>query len=102
MDGSYVLTSKRAKNYWFKCYKYHSNGYYKPYTLQAQREVENRKRKEHRAENKEAERSVLVEQDDNRSNESITCGNKIFRKDSKLYRLCENERAEIVFGCNKI
>ena len=28
--------------------------------------------------------------------------NKTFRKDSKLYRLCETERAEIVFACNKI
>ena len=28
--------------------KCHSNGCYKPYTLQAQRELENRKRKEHR------------------------------------------------------
>ena len=38
--------------------QYHSNGYYKPYTLQAQRELDNRKRKEHRTENNEAESSV--------------------------------------------
>ena len=63
MDGSYVLTSERIKNFWFKCYKNHSNGYYKPYKVQAQREVENKKRKENRTENYEAERSVLVEQD---------------------------------------
>ena len=41
---------------------YHSNEYYKPYTLQAQRELENRKRKEHRTENNEAKSSVLVDQ----------------------------------------
>ena len=28
--------------------QYHSNEYYKPYTLQAQRELENRKQKKHR------------------------------------------------------
>ena len=76
---------------------YHSNEHYNPYTLQAQREFENRKRKEHRTENNEAKNSALVEQDrrskrkklhDNRSNECIICGNKTFRKDSKLYRLC--------------
>ena len=43
--------------------QYHSNEYYEPYTLQAQRELENRKRKEHRAENNEAKRSAFVEQD---------------------------------------
>ena len=32
--------------------QYHSNGCYKPYTLQAQRELKNRKRKGHRTENK--------------------------------------------------
>ena len=61
--------------------QYHSSGYYKPYTLQAQRELENRKQKEHRTENNEAESTVLKEQDwcskrqksnDTRSNESIT------------------------------
>ena len=76
--------------------QYHSNEYYKPYTLQAQRELENRKRKEHRTENNEAKRSALVEQDRrskrqrsnvNRRNECIICGNKAFRKNSKLYRL---------------
>ena len=36
---------------------------YKPHTLQAQRELKNRKRKKHRTENNEAESSVLVEQD---------------------------------------
>ena len=40
-----------------------SNEYYKSYTLRAQRELENRKRKEHRTENNEAKSSVLVEQD---------------------------------------
>ena len=41
--------------------QYHSNECYKPYTLQAQRELENGKRKEHKTENKEPESSVLVE-----------------------------------------
>ena len=63
---------------------YHSNEYYKPYTLQAQRELENKKWKEHRTENNEAKSSVLVDQDrrskrqkpnDNRRNECIICGN---------------------------
>ena len=40
---------------------YHSNEHYKPYTLQAQRKLENRKRKEHRTENNEAKSSALVE-----------------------------------------
>ena len=83
--------------------QYHCNGCYKPYTLQTQRELENRKQKEHRTENNEAESSVLVEQDrrskrqksnDNRSDECIVCGSKTFRKDRKLYRLCETERPE--------
>ena len=78
--------------------QYHSNEYYKPHILQAQREFENRKRKEHRTENNEAKNSALVEQDrsskrkklnDNRRNECIICRNKTFRKDSKLYGLCE-------------
>ena len=43
--------------------QYHSNEHYEPYTLQAQRELENRKRKEHRTENNEAKRSAFVEQD---------------------------------------
>ena len=43
--------------------QYHSNGYYKPSTLQPQRELENTKRKEHRTENNEAEGSVLVKQE---------------------------------------
>ena len=43
--------------------QYHSNGYYKPYTLQGQRELENRKSKEHRTENNEAKSSALVERD---------------------------------------
>ena len=90
---------------------YHSNEYYKPYTLQLQRELENRKQNGHRTENNEAKSSVLVEQhrhskqqklNDNRTNECIICGNKTFRKDSKLYILCEAEREEIVFACNKI
>ena len=42
---------------------YHSNEYYKPYTLPAQREIENRKRKEHRTDNNESKSSVLVERD---------------------------------------
>ena len=87
----------------------HSNGCYKPYTLQAQRELENRKWKEHRRENDEAERSVLVEQDrrskqqksNDRRNESIICGNKTFRKDCKLYRLCETEREELFLCATK-
>ena len=58
---------------------------------------------------------MLVEQDrrskrqksvDNRSNEcnicrSIICRNKAFRKDSKLYRLCETERAELFLRATK-
>ena len=53
---------------------------------------------------------MLVEQDrhskrqkanDNRSNESIICGNKTFRKDSKLYRLCETGRAEMFLRATK-
>ena len=77
---------------------YDSNEHYKPYTLQAQRKFENRKRKEYRTENNEAKNSAFVEQDrsskrkklhDNSRNECIICGNKTFRKDSKLYRLCE-------------
>ena len=40
---------------------YHFNEYYKPSTLQAQRKLENRKRKEHRTENNEAKSSALVE-----------------------------------------
>ena len=43
--------------------QYHSNEYYKPCTLQAQRKLENRKRKEHRTENNETKSSVLVEHD---------------------------------------
>ena len=43
--------------------QYHSNGYYKSNTLQTQKELENRKQKEHRTENNESESSVLVEQD---------------------------------------
>ena len=85
---------------------YHFNEYYKPSTLQAQRKLENRKRKEHRTENYEAKSSVLVEHDrrskrkksnDNRRNKCIICENKTFRKDSKLYRLCETEGAENCF-----
>ena len=85
---------------------YHFNVYYKPSTLQAQRKLENRKRKEYRTENNEAKISVLVERDrrskrqksnDKRSNECIICKNKTFRKDSKLYRLCETEGAENCF-----
>ena len=85
--------------------RYHSHGY-----LQAQGELENRKRKEHRTENNEVESSVLVEQDrrserqksnDNSSNESIICRNKTFGKDSKLYRLCETERAELLLLATK-
>ena len=38
--------------------QYHSNGYYKPDTFQAQSELENRKRKEQRTENNEAESTV--------------------------------------------
>ena len=90
--------------------QYHSNGRYKSYTLQAQREVENRKQKEHRTEHNEAESSVLVEQDrrsrrqksnDNRSNECIICGNQTFRKYSKFYRLCETGRAKLFLRATK-
>ena len=90
--------------------QYHSNEYYKPYTLPAQREFENRKQKEYRTENNEVKSSALVEQNrhskrqklnDNRRNGCIICGNKTLRKDSKRYRSCETERAEI-FACNKI
>ena len=61
---------------------YHFNEYYKPSILQAQRKLENRKRKEYRTENNEAKSSVLVEHDrrskrqksnDNRRNECIIC-----------------------------
>ena len=126
MDGSYVLTTEREKLIDLSnklqdellkditdlsVIQYHSNGCYKPYTLQTQRELENRKQKEHRTENNEAEISVLVEQDrrskrqksnDNRSNECIICGKKTFRKDSKLYRLCETERAELFLRARKL
>ena len=90
--------------------QYHSNECYKPYTLQAQRELEKRKQKDHRTENNEAESSVLVEQDilskrqksnDNSSNEGIICGNTTFRKDSKLYKLCETERTELLLHATK-
>ena len=91
--------------------QYHSNGYYNSYTLQAQRELENRKWKEHRTENNEAGSSMLVEQDrhskhqksnDRRSNESIICRSKTFRKDSKLYRLCETVKAELFLRPTKL
>ena len=91
--------------------QYHSNEYYKPYILQTQKKLENRKRKKHRTENNEAKNSALVQQDrrskqqklnDNRGNDCIICRNKNFRKDGKLYRLCETERAEIIFACNKV
>ena len=108
MDENYMM------DYWKVCdlsvIQYHSNGCYKPYTLQAQRELENRKRKKHRTENNEAEISVLVEQDrrskrqkskDNRSNKCIICGNKTFRKNSKLYRLWETERTELFWRATK-
>ena len=90
--------------------QYHSNEYYKPSTLQPQRELENRIRKEHRTEKNEAEGSVLVKQErlskrqkanDSRSNESIICRNKTFRKDRKLYRLCEAEKAELFLRATK-
>ena len=53
---------------------------------------------------------MLVEQDrrskrqrsnDNISNENIICGNTNFSKDSKLYRLCETERAELFLCATK-
>ena len=37
-----------------------------------------------------------------RSNESIICGSKTFRKDSKLYRLCETEWAELFLRATKL
>ena len=37
----------------------------------------------------------------NRSNECIICRNKTFRKDSKLYRLCETERVELFLRARK-
>ena len=95
----------------YKLLKGHSNEYYKPYTLQSPRGTENRKRKEHRTENNEAKMSVLVEQDrrskrqksnDNISNNGSICGNKTFRKDSKLYGLCETERAELFVCVTKV
>ena len=64
-----------------------------------------RKQSELRTGNNEAKRTVLVEQDrhskrqqsnDDRSNECIMCGNKTFRKDSKLHRLCEAEKVELL------
>ena len=84
---------------------YPSNGYYKPYSSQAEGELGKRKQREHRAGNIEAKRTVLVEQDrrskrqqsnDDRSNECIICGNKTFSKDSKLYRLREAEKVELL------
>ena len=53
---------------------------------------------------------MLVEQDrrskrqksnGNKSNECIICGNKTVRKDNKLYRLCETERAEPLLRATK-
>ena len=53
---------------------------------------------------------MLVEQDrhskrrkanDNRSKKNIICGKKTFRKDSKLYRLCETGRAEMFLCATK-
>ena len=78
--------------------------------MYSQRELENRKRKEKRTENNEAERSPLVKQDrplkrqksNHSSNECIICGNKSFRKDSKLYRLCETDRAELLYPFEKV
>ena len=55
MDGSYVLTNEETKNYWFKCYTVSFQ-----WVLQAQRKLDNRKQKDHRTENNEAESSVLV------------------------------------------
>ena len=64
-------------------------GVIKPYTWQAQRELKNRKQKEHKTENNEAEISMLVEQDrrlkrqksnDNRNNECIICRKKLLEK----------------------
>ena len=91
--------------------QYHSNGYYNSYTLQAQRELENRKWKEHRTENNEAGSSMLLEQDrrskrqksnNRKSNESIICVSKTFGKDSKLYRLCETVKAEFFLRATKL
>ena len=87
---------------------YHSNEYYKPYTLEAQRELENRKRKEHRTENNEAKSSVLVDQGAQNDKNQMTIEGmnalyaETFRKERKLFRLCETERAEIVLAGNKI
>ena len=89
--------------------QHHSNGFYRPYTLQAQRKL-NRKRKEQRTENHETKISGLVEQDrsskrqksnGNRNNECIICGKKTFGKDSKLYGLYETERAELFLRVTK-
>ena len=69
--------------------QYHSNGYYKLFTLHAQRELENRKRKGHRTESNEAESLVLVEQDrrskqqksnDHRSNDASYAETKLLEK----------------------
>ena len=90
--------------------QYHSNGCYKPYTLQARRELENIKNGKN-IEQKIMKPKVQCYQNsvrqkrqklnDNRSNKSIICGNKTFRKDSKLYRLCETERAELFLRATK-
>ena len=125
MDGSYVLTTEREKLIDLSnklqdellkditdlsVIQYHSNGCYKPYTLQARRELENIKN------GKNIEQKIMKpkvqcyqnsvrqkqKSNDNRSNECIICRNKTFRKDSKLYRLCETERAELFLRARKL
>ena len=46
-------------------------------------------------------RSKRQKSNGNRSNKCIICGKRTFRKDSKLYRLCETERAELFLRVTK-
>ena len=45
--------------------------------------------------------SKLQKSNDTRGNEWIICGNKTFRKSSKLYRLCETERGDLLLHATK-
>ena len=46
-------------------------------------------------------RSKRQKSNGNRNNECVICGKRTFRKDSKLYRLCETERAELFLRVTK-
>ena len=46
-------------------------------------------------------RSKRQKSNGNRNNECVICGKRPFRKDSKLYRLCETERAELFLRVTK-